>query len=311
MKKKEFFFESRDNHTKIHAVRWIPECDSIKGIFVIVHGMAEYIERYDEFATYFADRGYIVTGIDNLGHGKSMREDKNPGYFAKQDPATVAVRDVHRLKKLTQEEYPGLPVAIFGHSMGSFIVRNYIIRYGSGVECAVVAGTGMQPTGVIYGAKALAAVIKLFLGDNHVSKILEKCAFGGYFKRIPNPQTKNDWLSLDQENVAKYCADPLCGFTFTVNGDRTVLELLNRAQKAENIEKIPKELPILVTSGAEDPVGLYGKGPQSVYDAYKAAGIKDVSIKLYDDLRHEILNEACKEEVMADIYAFVDAHTCK
>ena len=196
MKKKEFYFESRDNHSKVHAVRWLPDDESVKAILVLVHGMAEYIERYEGLANYFTDRGFLVTGIDNLGHGKSIREDKNPGYFAAVDPATVVVRDVHRLKKLTQEEYPGIPVAILGHSMGSFIVRNYVIRYGTGIECAVIMGTGEQPGAVLAGGKAVAGLQKLFLGDNHISKLLEGMAFGSYLKRIPNKRTAMDWLSV-------------------------------------------------------------------------------------------------------------------
>ncbi len=311
MKKKEFYFESRDNHSKVHAVRWLPDDESVKAILVLVHGMAEYIERYEGLANYFTDRGFLVTGIDNLGHGKSIREDKNPGYFAAVDPATVVVRDVHRLKKLTQEEYPGIPVAILGHSMGSFIVRNYVIRYGTGIECAVIMGTGEQPGAVLAGGKAVAGLQKLFLGDNHISKLLEGMAFGSYLKRIPNKRTAMDWLSVDEANVDKYIADPLCGFTFPVNGFRTLFELIKRCQKSDNIDKIPKNLPLLVIAGKEDPVGNYGKGPESVSKAYKAAGIKDVELVLYDGMRHEILNEAGKEQVYSDIFDFVNAHTCK
>ncbi len=311
MKKKEFYFESRDNHSKVHAVRWLPDDENVKGILVAVHGMAEYIERYEGLAEYFTERGFLVTGIDNLGHGKSIREDKNPGYFAKQDPATVVVRDVHRLKKLTQEEYPGIPVAILGHSMGSFIVRNYIIRYGTGIECAVVMGTGAQPGAVLGIAKCIAGLQKLFMGDNHISNLLNGMAFGSYFKRIPNKKTDFDWLSVNEANVKKYIDDPLCGFTFPVNGFRTMFELISRCQNNDNISKIPKTLPILVIAGKEDPVGNYGKGPESVYKAYQAAGIKDVELVIYDNLRHEIMNEDEKDKVFADLYSFVSAHTCK
>jgi len=311
MKRKEFYFESRDNHSKVHALRWLPDDETVKGILVVVHGMAEYIERYEGLAEFFTDRGFLVTGIDNLGHGKSIRDDKHPGYFAPNDPATVVVRDVHRLKKLTQEEYPGIPIAILGHSMGSFMVRNYIIRYGSGVECAVIMGTGSQPGAVLTCGRALAGLQKIFMGDNHISKLLNGIAFGAYCKRIPDAQTPFDWLSVDRANIDKYIADPLCGFTFTVNGFRTLFELIRRCQDKNNIAKIPDSLPILVIAGKEDPVGNYGAGPTSVHKAYKDAGIKDVSLILYDGLRHEIMNEAEKEKVFGDLFAFVNSHTCK
>lgn len=308
--KKDFYFESRDKHSKVHAVRWVPEGEP-KAILVLVHGMAEYIERYEGIADFFASKGYVVTGIDNLGHGKSIREDKNPGYFAKHDPATVVVRDVHRLKKLTQEEFPGLPVAIMGHSMGSFIVRNYIYKYGNGIECAVIMGTGAQPGFMLGTALFVANMQKVFAGDNHISNLLNGMAFGSYCKKIPNKKTVYDWLSVDEGNVNKYIADPLCGFTFPVNGFRTLFELIKRCQNNENISRIPKELPLFLVAGDEDPVGNYGKGPKAAYDAYKKAGIKDVELKLYEGYRHEILNESIKDQVMEDIYAFVDSKTCK
>ena len=144
MKKEEFTFASRDNVTKIHAVRWLPESENIQGIIQIVHGMAEYVERYEELAEFLTGKGYLVTGEDHLGHGKSVPEGGVKGYFCEQDPATVVVRDVHRLKKMTQELYPGVPYFILGHSMGSFITRNYIYRYGTGIQGAIIMGTGMQ-----------------------------------------------------------------------------------------------------------------------------------------------------------------------
>ena len=144
VKKEEFTFDSRDGSTKLHAVRWTPS-GKVICILQIVHGMAEYVERYEALALYLGEKGILVTGDDHLGHGKSVGERGAYGYFCDQDPATVVVRDVHRLKKITQEEYPGVPYVILGHSMGSFILRNYLFRYGSGIQGAIICGTGSQP----------------------------------------------------------------------------------------------------------------------------------------------------------------------
>lgn len=302
MKKEEFYFDSRDGVHKLHAVRYLPEQVEITCVLQIVHGMAEYIERYEEFAEYLTDRGVMVTGEDHLGHGKSVAEGEPFGYFCEQDPATVVVRDVHRLKKMTQELYPAVPYVILGHSMGSFILRNYLCRYGTGIAGAVIMGTGMQSPGLIRISKLAAAAQRLFCGDRHVSRLLDKAAFGSYNKRIENPGTSFDWLSRSGESVERYMADPLCGFTFTVNGFRTLFELISRTQKRGNLEKVPKTLPLLMISGTADPVGDYGEGVRRAHKSLKAAGVQDISLKLYSDSRHELLNETNKSVVMQDIY---------
>ena len=143
MIKEEFYFDSRDGESRIHAVRYTPDDGNVKGIVQVVHGMAEYVERYENLAEFLTARGILVTGEDHLGHGKSVAEGGTYGYFCEQDPATVVVRDVHRLKKITEESYPEVPYVILGHSMGSFITRNYLCRYGKGVDGAVIVGTGM------------------------------------------------------------------------------------------------------------------------------------------------------------------------
>lgn len=307
MQKTEFTFDSRDGESKLHAVRYEPEKEHLKdgkpvGILQIIHGMAEYVERYEETAKFFVERGFVVTGEDHLGHGRSVEEGGVYGYFCKHDPATVVVRDVHRLKKMTQTLYPGVPYFILGHSMGSFILRNYMFRYGTGIQGAIVVGTGVQPPGLLTMAKAVAAVQELFCGGRHASKLIEGLAFGGYNKRIKNPRTRTDWISRNEENVAAYNADPLCGFTFTVNGFQTVFELISRAQDLENLKQIPQDLPVLFVAGGEDPVGDYGEGVERAYDFLDEAGMEHLAVKLYEGGRHEILNEKNAAEVRQYIY---------
>lgn len=301
----EFYFDSRDGKTRLHAVRYSPD-DGIQicGVLQIVHGMAEYIERYKEFAEYFTARGFVVTGEDHLGHGKSVDVAKGGmyGYFCKQDPATVLVRDVHRLKKITQELYPKVPYVILGHSMESFITRNYMFRYGTGICGAIIMGTGMQSPVSLGLAKAAVCVGKLFCGERHTGKLIDKLAFGGYNKRVNEPRTSWDWLSRDPEKVDAYIADSMCGFPFTLNGFCTLFELISRLYKSENLKEIPRELPVYMISGTADPVGGYGRGVERAYDSLLAAGLNHVKLKMYEGGRHELANESNREEVKKDIY---------
>ena len=300
MRKEEFYFDSRDNVSKIHAVKWIPDQDPIC-IFQIIHGMAEHVERYEDFATFLVNQGILVVGENHLGHGKTAADGGTKGFICKNDPATVLVRDVHRLKKIVQNEYPGIPYVMLGHSMGSFIFRNYLFRYGTGIDGAIVMGTGTQPGALVKISKGLTSLLAAFQGWKHPSNFINIMAFGSYNKKVANPETPFDWLSADKGNVARYIEDPECGFTFTLNGFHTIFELVDRLNQATNYNKMPKNLPLLLVSGAEDPVGNYGLGVEKAYELYKEAGMKQVTKKLYEGNRHEILNEANKQTIYEDI----------
>ncbi|MCR5321482.1 MAG: lysophospholipase [Lachnospiraceae bacterium] len=305
MRKEYINFDSRDGKTQIAAVRWIPDGE-VKGILQIVHGMAEYVERYEDFARFLTEKGILVTGDDHLGHGRTVTENGAlQGYFCEKDPATVVVRDIHRLKKLTQEAYPGKPYFLLGHSMGSFIARNYLIRYGKGIDGAIIMGTGMQPKGLVAAGKCMAGLLRLFQGSKKESKLLDNMSFGTYLDHIPNHETQFDWLSRNKENVQKYIEDPMCGFLFTINGFQTLLELVNRLHDKDNLLVMPRTLPIFFVAGAEDPVGEYGKAVERVYQSFLDIGMTDVAMKLYENDRHEILNEVDKETVYEDLYQWI------
>ena len=267
--------------------------------------MAEYIDRYDEFAAYLAGKGILVVGDDHLGHGKSVGPGDLYGYFCREDAATVLVRDEHRLKKMTQEQYPGVPYIILGHSMGSFITRNYLLRYGSGINGAIIVGTGMQSVPTLLCARALAAVQRIFCGPKHASALLNAAAFGAYNKRISPHKTLFDWLSRNEDNVRRYMEDPMCGFTFTVNGFQTLFQLIWNLHGEEKLQKMPGQLPVLFLSGEEDPVGNYGLSVRQVCQSFQRAGMENVQIKLYPQDRHELLNEIDREEVYGDIYRWI------
>lgn len=301
----EMRYDSRDRETKIYAKKWIPEGEP-KAILQIVHGMSEAIARYDEYATWMAERGILVMGNDHLGHGRTKTENGTWGYFCKRDPATVLVRDVHRLKKIVQEEHPGVPIFIMGHSMGAIIAREYISRYGTGISGAILQATGMQKVGTVKVARRLAKIIGTFCGDKHRSGLINRIAFGHYNDRIPKPCGEAAWLSHNEENIKEYTENPAYGFVFTINGFLTLGELITRTQDEDDMYNIPKRLPILLACGTEDPTGGYGKGVQELYDIYRdTCHIEDVELKLYDGMRHEIHNEIGREKVYEDEYAFI------
>ena len=305
IRKEEFYFDSRDQQNKIHAVKWIPDVEKPVCIFQIVHGMAEHIDRYDEFARFLAGKGILVVGEDHLGHGKSVPEGGTYGYFCEHDAANVVVRDVHRLKKIMQEQYPGVLYLILGHSMGSFILRNYLFRYGSGVDGAIIVGTGMQAKSTVIMARAVTAIQKVFCGPKHVGKFVDKASFGSYNDRFEPTRTSVDWLSRETANVDRYLADPMCGFTFTLNGFATLFKLIHNCYDREKVESMPKQLPVMLIAGADDPVGNYGKSVEMVYQSYLDAGMQNVQMKLYENDRHELLNESDRVSVYEDIYRWI------
>ncbi len=306
MRKEEFTFDSRDGKTKVYACAFYPEQEPIC-ILQIVHGMKDRIARYEEFAQYLTDRGVLVVGNDHLGHGNTVKEGDIYGYFCENDPATVLVRDVHRLKKTMEEKYPTIPYIIYGHSMGSFIVRNYMARYGTGVEGIILAGTGTPTKAELLFGKCLTGVIGKVKGTKYVSKLVDNISTKSYMSGIENAKTEHDWLSKNEETIAAFVADPLCsGYTFTVNGYDTLFELALRMQKKENLLKIPKKLPILIVSGTEDPVGNKGLAPKKLYDDYLNLDLTKTALKLYSGVRHEVLREKNRDTVYTDIYNWIE-----
>lgn len=308
VKTQELTYDSRDGVSKIYAKKWIPSVEP-KCILQIIHGMCEHIGRYDEFARFLAEQGILVVAADRLGHGQTARiNHAKQGYFCKQDPATVLVRDEHRLKKTIEKEYPLVPYIIYGHSMGSFILRNYLLKYGTGIKGAIICGSGDPKKVSINTSLAACKVLGLFCGQKHTSPMLDRIAFSSYNKRIQSKKTDYDWFSKNEENVQQFLADPDCGFIFTVNGFETIAILLKRLKNPESLKAMPKELPILLLAGTDDPVGDYGEGVKRIARSYLDCGMKNVSLKLYEGDRHEILNELDREEVYQDIFAWLKVY---
>ncbi len=273
----------------------------VNGVFVAVHGMSEHILRYKELAKVLENHGIAFFGADNIAHGRTAKEGSH-GVFADNNQGKHIVSDIKQLCTIACEKYPDKKTVLFGHSMGSFIVRCFCALYSDTIDGLIICGTaGKNP---LAGAgNILGGIIKTFRGGEYKSELLSGLAFKEYNKRYTDIKTDYDWLSRDGTEVQKYLDDPLCGFTFSVDGMRVLTNLLTYANSDECFDKMRKDLPIFMISGDMDPVGDYGKGVMQVYDRYKSAGC-NVQYKLYKDARHELLNETNKKEVIDDIITF-------
>ena len=304
MERKEYTIPSSSRVADLFLRVWYPE-DGAKAVFQIVHGMAEYGERYEDFAKFLCEKGFAVVVDDHVGHGKSVKSDEDLGYFGEKNGWNGLVEDEKSVTELMKKEFPNLPIIFFGHSMGSFIGREYIRRYGTdpSIKAAIICGTsGKNPAAPI--AIFLADTIAKIKGSKYKSEFINKLAFGSYNNKVAVVDTEYDWLSTDQAQVYKYIADKYCGFLFTAAGYRDLFTLLNVVSAKSWFEGVNKQLPILFTAGEDDPVGQYGKGVRQVYNQLKEAGVKDVTIRLYPGMRHEILNEKDNKRVYEDIAAF-------
>ena len=297
---REFFYESSTGKNKIRARMCIPD-GSPKGIVQIAHGIAEHIDRYEDFMRFLAENAYVAVGNDHLGHGKSIARLDEQGIFAENNGWSFVVEDMKKLREQVREQFPNIPYIFFGHSMGSFLTRTFLILHPDLYDAAILSGTGHQSAALVNGGYLAAELMTKLKGPRASGQALNDMAFGSYCKRIENPRTPFDWLSRDNETVDKYIADPLCGFVCKTSLYRDMMGGLKFLTNQKNIDKMNKTLPIYFMSGAEDPVGDYGAGVETAYKAFCRAGLKDVMIRLYPGGRHEMLNELNRDEVMQDI----------
>lgn len=305
--KTEAYFFSTDGLHRIHYVTYCP-VGTVKGVVQLTHGMCDHIGRYDGFALFLAKNGYAVYGHDHLGHGGSVTEPEDFGYFGEQSGWRYLVDDLYEVTKIIQREYPNQPIFLFGHSMGSFVSRLYLSRYGEELSGLILSGT----CGKLPAVGAGLSVIKLWIktrGKRYRSKTLKKMIFGDYNKRLTSPRTPNDWVSRDPAVVDAYNKDPLNTFIFTAVGFRDLLTMMKQISQPHWYESVPKTVPIFLVSGRMDPVGNYGRGIIEVHGRLLDAGVDEVQIKLYPEGRHEMLNELNREEVYADLLAWLDPKT--
>ena len=303
MREEDIVFDSRDMKNTIYAKQWLPTGE-VRAILILVHGMSEHIGRYREMAEYLCSQGFLVAAEDLLGHGTTGEVQGEFGYFTEQDAATVLVRDVHRLKKTVQEKYPSLPIFIFGHSMGSIIVRNYIARYGSGIKGAIIMGNIDRGSFSCKVSRIFLRLIALFRGWHYRSRLVT------YIGLMQNKKGPNQFplLSHRPEIVEQHKNDKYCGFIFTLNGYYAVNEMLERCRDKKQLEKIPKDLPILMLDGGEDQFGDYTQAPQKIKHLFERTGIKNVKSRFFQGDAHEVYNEEDRFEAFNDIVRFCGEH---
>lgn len=293
--------KSSDNsHTLVGKV-FIPNGE-IKGLFQIVHGMTEHIDRYEHLMSYLAENGYLAFGFDNLGHGKTAENESELGFIAHKDGWKFLVDDVNLFAQKIKNEYPEKPFILMGHSMGSFIVRLVAEYYPNLFDKLIICGTGGKNPLASIGL-TLTKIIVSIKGEKHISSFVYNMAFGDYNKRF-SEDSKRAWLTKDKDIIKKYDNDKFCNFSFTVSAMHDLIKLNYLCNRDNWYNKIDKKREILLIAGDMDPVGDYGKGVTSVYDKLSKADA-NATLKLYKNCRHEIHNDSCKDEMFSDILNFI------
>ena len=302
----EFSFPSRDGAHKCNVSLWTPDGEP-RAVVQIVHGVAEYAGRYDAFARWLSERGFVVCGEDHLGHGKTV-DDGKYGYFGKKDGWTLVTADVRQLRVLMGEKYPDLPYFLLGHSMGSFLARTYLCKYPGTVDGCILSGTGQEKPALVTAGKALAGAICTFKGPDANSALVNELSLGAYNKQFKPNRTTADWICRDEAVVDTYLKDPFCTFKPTAGMFRDMLGGLQYIASEEALAGMDPRTPVYLFSGDQDPVGANGEGVKTVYGFFKDHGTADLTMKLYPGGRHEMLNEINKGEVYADVLDWLEKH---
>ncbi|PZE21457.1 alpha/beta hydrolase [Paenibacillus xerothermodurans] len=306
MQHETFTFQDAD-HQLIYVHHWSPpRRRPPKAVVQIAHGMAEAARRYARFAQALIRAGYEVYANDHRGHGLtagSLERLGNTGIngFNRMTDAMAQLTDVIRAR------HPDIPIYLLGHSMGSFLAQQYMYRYPDKVSGIMLSGTAGRQSPKLWFGIVLAQLIAAIHGNEHRSPLLMNLTFGSYNKAFRPTRTDADWLSRDKAEVDRYIADPYCGSTvFTAGFFRDFFRGLHEIHRRNHLKQIPKQLPVYIFAGNKDPVGGMGEGVRRLVEMYRKLGMKHVSCKLYPGGRHEMLNEINREEVIADIIAWLE-----
>lgn len=302
IQREDIWFNSSNGASRVAGFYYT--CPSVppRAVVQLSHGMCEYIGRYEEVAAHLARNGYAVAGNDHLGHGATAAGEY--GYFG-PDGARHILHDLHTMNRLARERFPGLPVILLGHSMGSFFARLFAAVYPDAIDALILSGTA-GPNPALTAGILLSRMLSRTKGEKYRSNVIQKMAFGSYLARIPHPNTPYDWITRDEEIVAAYAKDPRCTFTFTVNAFYEMFCTLRAVSSERWAERLKKTTPVLLFAGDQDPVGSYGKGVCTVERMLRAAGVQDLTLLLYPGGRHEMLNEINRQDVYADLLDWLD-----
>ena len=299
---------ARPDGSALALYTWPAPSLPIRAVIQISHGMVEHVGRYDRLAQALVKAGYAVYGSDHRGHGQTSVSPLEDGHFADHDGWRLLVEDQHLVNEHIARQHPGVPCVLFGHSFGSFVAQSYLFDYGHTLGGVVLSGTNSDIAKRVRLVRLIARAERRRLGAHGRSKLLLFLSFADYNKRFQPNRTEFDWLSRDPAEVDKYIADPRCGFEVTTQAWIDIMTGLITNDSESSRARIPKDLPIYIFSGARDPVGRFGVGPTALAAAYRRAGIASVTCKLYPDARHETLNETNRDEVTADLIAWLDTN---
>lgn len=310
MQSEKFFVTSLDNH-KIFVRRWTSAATSPapRAVVHILHGMAEHCTRYEPIAERLVEQGYVVFGHDHRGHGYSVPQGGLLGHYADQNGWQLVIADALKVNETIRRQYPDTPVVVLGHSMGSFITQGYLMQHGRTVNAVILSGSTANSPMSVRSGRMLAHLEKLRSGPKGRSSLIDLATFTNYNRQITrNPRTDCDWLSRDECEVDKYVNDPLCGFLCT---NQLWLDLtggMDFISRAPNIRKIPGDLPFYLIAGERDPLSFDSNkhGVEKLANLLRDGGVKDVSVKLYEGGRHEILNEVNRHQVVDDVLAWLE-----
>ena len=296
----EFSFLSSDGKSSIYAKIHEPNEGEIRGVVQLAHGMVDHVERYGELVAYLTGEGYVFAGNDHLGHGKTAKCKDDFGFFASKDGYKYVVDDLYTMNQELHKRYPGKPVILLGHSMGSFLSRLYAVKYPTSLDGIIIHGTGGKNPALPFG-KIVVAVLRAIKGERYRSALVKKLSFMGYNSRFDKSEGDDAWLTRAGELVADRNGDDRTNFIFTLAGYNDLFTMLGECNSSHWYSEYPKSLPTLLMAGADDPVGNYGEGVREVYDGLSKEGVVALDIALYEGARHELFNETNRAEIFRDM----------
>ncbi|MCI8616983.1 MAG: alpha/beta hydrolase [Clostridia bacterium] len=303
MREENLIINSESDNLQISVTIFIPETE-VKGIVQISHGMAEHKERYYDFMRFLTNNGYVTIINDHRGHGKSVKSNEDLGYFY-DNKAEYIVEDLHQITLYIKEKYPNKKIVLFGHSMGSMVVRKYLKKYDKDIDKLIVCGSpsknSFSKLGVI-----VSKIMKCLKGEKYRSKFIHKLAFGNYNKKLKKVKSNNSWVCANEESVTKYDNDKLCGFVFTTNGFENLFKLMGDIYTFKGWKLYNKKMPIFFIAGSDDPVIINKQKWLKSQEFLKKIGYLNITNRLYNNLRHEILNEKNRDEVYNDVLDFIN-----
>ena len=301
----EYTYPSSDGIHTIYADIYAPKDKAVRAVVQLSHGMVDFVARYEGLAEALIKNGIVFAGNNHLGHGKSAGTPEDLGFFAERDGTVHVLRDLHTMNRYLRSTYPGVPIVLMGHSMGSFIARLFVAKHPHAVDGCIIHGTG-GPNPLAPLGHLVAGTIGLFRGQRYRSKALKAMTFSGYNSHFPKSEGPNAWLTRDLTIINEYDGHPHSGFIFTISAYRDLFRFLSRSNAKSWFQSYPKSMPTLIMSGTEDPVGNYGKGVTYVYKNLLLAGVGDVRLHMYEGGRHELFRDTCRNEAYRDIIDFTE-----